>query len=80
MEDIKLLSEGDDLPKNIIEKPVNGIYYILWNDDKSKVIYDFLEVDQVMQSGLENLFQTENKEDLISKLLQDFNIEYTEQL
>lgn len=80
MEDLKELSQGNEAPKNIIEKPANGIYYILWNKDKSKVVYDFLQSDQVLQSGLENIFQTENKEEFVSKLLQDFDINFIEQL
>lgn len=80
MEETKELSGGNEAPKIIIEKPINGIYYILWNKDKSKVIYDFLESDQVLQSGLENIFHTENKEEFVSKLLQDFDIKFIEQL
>lgn len=76
MENIKLLNASNSQPKNIIDKPVNGIYFILWNEEKSKIVYDFLEEDQVLQTGLENIFQTENKKEFILKLLEDFNIEY----
>lgn len=61
-----------------ITYPPNVTFFIVWNDDKSIVVYDFLTRDQEMSTGLDNIFQTENKEEFIEKLITDFNIKYIE--
>lgn len=69
-----------DFSVQIIKKPINGVYYILWSDDKVKLVYGFLEPEQELQSGLKNLYTTENLEEFTSILLEEFNVQQIEAL
>jgi len=53
-------------------------YYIVYNNDKVIFYYDQLIENQVLATGLENTFITEDKQEFVDKLKNDFNVEYTE--
>ena len=59
-----------------ITYPQNVTYYIVWNDDKTIANYGEITFEETMSSGLNNLYQTEIKEEFTAKLLNDFNINY----
>ena len=61
---------------NSIEYPINNTYYIVWNEEV--VNYGVLTPEQVMTSGLPNIWQTENEQEWIDKLNNDFQIETIE--
>ena len=69
-----------DFSVQIIKKPINGIYYILWSDDKVSLVYGFLKPQEELQSGLKNLYTTENLEEFTSILLEEFNVQQIEAL
>ena len=54
-------------------------YYIVYNNDKVIVYYDELTEDQFLATGLDNTFITEDKQEFIDKLKNDFNVDYTEE-
>jgi hypothetical protein len=54
-------------------------YYIVYNNDKVIFYYDELIEDQFLATGLDNTFITEDKQEWIDKLKNDFNIDYTEE-
>lgn len=53
-------------------------YYIVYNNDKVIFYYDELIEDQFLATGLDNTFITEDKQEWIDKLKNDFNVDYTE--
>ena len=55
-------------------------YYIVYNNDKVIFYYDELVEDQFLVTGLDNTFITEDKQEFIDKLKNDFNVDYTEEL
>ena len=55
-------------------------YYIVYNNDKVIFYYDELIEDQFLVTGLDNTFITEDKQEFIDKLKNDFNVDYTEEL
>lgn len=61
-----------------IKKPINGVYYILWSDDKVSLVYGFLKPQEELQSGLKNLYTTENIEEFTSILSEEFNVQQIE--
>ena len=54
-------------------------YYIVYNNDKIIFYYDKLIEDQFLVTGLDNTFITEDKQEWIDKLKNDFNVDYTEE-
>ena len=54
-------------------------YYIVYNNDKEIFYYDKLIEDQFLVTGLEETFITEDKQEFIDKLKNDFNVDYTEE-
>jgi len=54
-------------------------YYIVYNNDKVIFYYDKLIEDQFLVTGLEETFITEDKQEFIDKLKNDFNVDYTEE-
>ena len=54
-------------------------YYIVYNNDKIIFYYDELTEDQFLATGLEETFMTEDKQEWIDKLKNDFNVDYTEE-
>ena len=62
----------------MIKKPINGVYYILWSDDKVSLVYGFLKPQEELQSGLKNLYTTESIEEFTSILLEEFNVQQIE--
>ena len=54
-------------------------YYIVYNNDKVILYYDELIEDQFLATGLDNTFITEDKQEWIDKLKNDFNVDYTEE-
>jgi hypothetical protein len=63
---------------HMIKKPINGVYYILWSDDKVSLVYGFLKPQEELQSGLKNLYTTESIEEFTSILLEEFNVQQIE--
>jgi hypothetical protein len=57
----------------------NMRYYIVYNNDKVIFYYDELVEDQFLATGLEETFITEDKQEFIDKLKNDFNVDYTEE-
>jgi hypothetical protein len=57
----------------------NMRYYIVYNNDKVIFYYDELIEDQFLATGLEETFITEDKQEWIDKLKNDFNVDYTEE-
>ena len=57
----------------------NMRYYIVYNNDKIIFYYDELIEDQFLATGLDNTFITEDKQEWIDKLKNDFNVDYTEE-
>jgi len=57
----------------------NMRYYIVYNNDKVIFYYDELIEDQFLATGLDNTFITEDKQEFIDKLKNDFNVDYTEE-
>ena len=53
-------------------------YYIVDNNDKIIFYYDKLIENQFLATGLEQTFITENKQEFIDKLKNEFNVEYNE--
>ena len=54
-------------------------YYIVYNNDKVIFHYGILVEDQFLATGLDNTFITEDKQEWIDKLKNDFNVDYTEE-
>ena len=54
-------------------------YYIVYNNDKVIFHYGILIEDQFLATGLEETFITEDKQEWIDKLKNDFNVDYTEE-
>jgi hypothetical protein len=54
-------------------------HYIVYNNDKVIFHYGILLEDQFLETGLEETFITEDKQEFIDKLKNDFNIDYTEE-
>ena len=57
----------------------NMRYYIVYNNDKVIFYYDELIEDQFLATGLDNTFITEDKQEWIDNLKNDFNVDYTEE-
>ena len=57
----------------------NMRYYIVYNNDKVIFYYDELIEDQFLVTGLDETFITEDKQEFIDKLKNDFNVDYTEE-
>lgn len=55
-------------------------YFIVYNIDKIVFHYGTLLEDQFLATGLEQTFITEDKQEFIDKLKNDFNVEYTEEI
>ena len=55
-------------------------YYIVYNIDKIVFHYGILLDDQFLSTGLEQTFITEDKEEFIDKLKNDFNVDYSEDI
>ena len=53
-------------------------YYIVYNIDKIVFHYGTLLDDQFLSTGLEQTFITEDKQEFIDKLKNEFNVEYNE--
>lgn len=54
-------------------------HFIVYNNDKVIFYYDELIEDQFLATGLDNTFITEDKQEWIDKLKNDFNVDYTEE-
>lgn len=54
-------------------------HYIVYNNDKLIFHYGILLEDQFLTTGLEETFITEDKQEFIDKLKNDFNVDYTEE-
>jgi hypothetical protein len=57
----------------------NMKHYIVYNNDKVIFHYGVYGGDNVLTTGLEETFITEDKQEFIDKLKNDFNIDYTEE-
>ena len=57
----------------------NMRYYIVYNNDKVIFYYNELIENQILTTGLDNTFITEDKQEWIDKLKNDFNVDYTEE-
>ena len=55
-----------------IKHPTQTTYYIVWHE--SDFHYGIVEPKQVMTSGIPNLWITENKQEWVDKLLNDYNV------
>jgi len=53
-------------------------YFIVYNNDKIIFYYDKLIENQFLATGLHNTFITENKQEFIDKLKNEFDVEYNE--
>ena len=51
-------------------------YFIVYNNDKIVFHYGTLTEKQFLSTGLENTFITENKQEFVNKLKNDFDTEY----
>jgi hypothetical protein len=51
-------------------------YFIVYNNDKIVFHYGTLTEKQFLATGLENTFITENKQEFVNKLKNDFDTEY----
>jgi hypothetical protein len=51
-------------------------YFIVYNNDKIVFHYGTLTEEQFLATGLENTFITENKQEFVNKLKNDFDTEY----
>ena len=51
-------------------------YFIVYNNDKIVFHYGTLTEKQFLATGLENTFITEDKQEFVNKLKNDFNTEY----
>jgi hypothetical protein len=56
----------------------NMRYFIVYNNDKIIFYYDKLIENQFLATGLEQTFITENKQEFIDKLKNEFDVEYNE--
>ena len=54
-------------------------HFIVYNNDKIIFHYGILVEDQFLATGLDNTFITEDKQEWIDKLKNDFNVDYTEE-
>ena len=54
-------------------------HFIVYNNDKIIFHYDKLVEYQFLATGLDNTFITEDKQEWIDKLKNDFNVDYTEE-
>ena len=54
-------------------------HFIVYNNDKVIFHYGILVEDQFLATGLDNTFITEDKQEWIDKLKNDFNVDYTEE-
>lgn len=54
-------------------------HFIVYNNDKVIFHYGKLIEDQFLTTGLEETFITEDKQEWIDKLKNDFNVDYTEE-
>lgn len=55
-------------------------YYIVYNIDKIVFHYGILLDSEFLSTGLEQTFTTENKQEFIDKLKNDFNVDYSEDI
>ena len=51
-------------------------YFIVYNNEKIVFHYGILTEKQFLSTGLDNTFITEDKQEFIDKLKNDFNTEY----
>jgi hypothetical protein len=51
-------------------------YFIVYNNDKLVFHYGTLTDKQFLSTGLDNTFLTENKQEFVKKLKDDFDTEY----
>ena len=51
-------------------------YFIVYNNDKIVFHYGTLTEKQFLSTGLDNTFLTENKQEFVKKLKDDFDTEY----
>ena len=51
-------------------------YFIVYNNDKIVFHYGTLTKKQFLATGLENTFITEDKQEFVNKLKNDFDTEY----
>ena len=51
-------------------------YFIVYNNDKIVFHYGTLTEEQFLATGLENTFITEDKQEFVNKLKNDFDTEY----
>ena len=51
-------------------------YFIVYNNDKIVFHYGTLTEKQFLATGLENTFITEDKQEFVNKLMNDFDTEY----
>ena len=51
-------------------------YFIVYNNDKIVFHYGTLTEKQFLATGLENTFITEDKQEFVNKLKNDFDTEY----
>lgn len=54
-------------------------HFIVYNIDKVIFHYGILIENQFLSTGLEQTFITEDKQEFIDKLKNEFNVEYTEE-
>lgn len=59
-----------------IKYPTNTTYFIIWNENTFH--YGVVEKEQVMTSGMPNLWTTENKQEWQDKLNNEYNVTITE--
>jgi hypothetical protein len=55
-------------------------YFIVYNNDKLVFHYGTLTEKQFLTTGLENTFLTEDKQEFLDKLMNDFNTEYKKKI
>jgi len=58
----------------------NMRYYIVYNNNKIVFHYGILLDSEFLSTGLEQTFITENKQEFIDKLKNDFNVDYSEDI
>jgi len=54
-------------------------HYIVYNNDKVIFYYGIYGGDNVLTTGLENKFITEDRQEFIDKLKNEFDVEYNEE-
>ena len=55
-------------------------YFIVYNNDKIVFHYGLLIQEQFLETGLENKFITEDRQEFIDKLKNEFDVHYTEDI